>query len=280
MGTRLRIGEFARIAKVTIRTLRHYEDEELLRPVYIRNNSRYRYYDTAQLLTVHRIGALRDIGMSIAAIRRVLRSNDNGAQLLRAQRALLENAIAREITRLRRLDAMLRGGADSPDQRPVCARVRSIPPTIALCRRATVPHLGKAVSELFESAESAARNDRIDESPFLLLHGDRQSAGGIDVEVCIPVDARSRLPGVREVEGTAIAGCLVYQGEYSQAESLFDAMHRWIGQIGARAGGPPREVYHRFGADERGYRLPGHRLTNQSTDYVTELQMPVVPDSR
>jgi DNA-binding transcriptional MerR regulator len=277
MGTRLRIGEFARIAKVTIRTLRHYEDEELLCPVYIRNNSRYRYYDTAQLLTIQRIGALRDIGMSIADIRRLLRSTDQGAELLHAQRARLKNSILLEVARLRRLDAMLGEGADFPDQRPVCARVRSIPPSVALCRRATVPHLGEAVSELFESAECAAKRDRIDESPFLLLHGDRELPGGIDVEVCVPVDARSRLPGVREVEGAAVAGCLVYRGEYSQSELLFDAMHRWAGQIGATSRGPHREVYHRFGADEHGYRLPGHRIANNSTDFVTELQMPVVP---
>jgi DNA-binding transcriptional MerR regulator len=280
MGTRLRIGEFARIAKVTIRTLRHYEDEELIRPVYIRNNSRYRYYDAAQVLTIQRIGALRDVGMSIADIRRLLRSADQGAALLNAQRERLEDGILQAKARLRRLDAMLGKGTDPLDQRPVCARIRSIPPSVALCRRATVASLGEAVSELFESAECAAKHDRIDESPFLLLHGDRAPLAGIDVEVCIPVDARSRLPGVRKVEGAAVAGCLVYQGEYSQTEVLFDAMHRWVGQIGAIAGGPPREVYHRFGADQRGYRLPGHRLANKSTDYVTELQMPVVPGSR
>ena len=276
MGTRLRIGEFARIAKVTIRTLRHYEDEELLSPVYVRNDSRYRYYDTGQLLTIQRIGALRDIGMSIADIRRLLRSTDQGAELLHAQRARLMNSIVLEMARLRRLDAML--GEDA--QRPVCARVRSIPPSVALCRRATVPHLGEAVTELFEGAECAAKRDRIDESPFLLLHGDKESPGGIDVEVCVPVDAQSRLPGVREVEGAAVAGCLVYRGEYSQSELLFDAMHRWAGQIGATARGPHREVYHRFGANEHGYRLPGHRIANNSTDYVTELQMPVVPVSQ
>jgi DNA-binding transcriptional MerR regulator len=280
MGTRLRIGEFARIAKVTIRTLRHYEDEELLRPVYVRNDSRYRYYDTSQLLTIQRIGALRDIGMSIADIRRLLRSSDQGAALLHAQRVRLQNGILQEMARLRRLDAMLLEGANSLVQRPVCARVRSIPPSLALCRRATVPHLGEAVSALFEGAECAAKRDRIDESPFLLLHGDGQPLGGIDVEVCIPVGARSRLPGVREVEGAAVAGCLIYQGEYSQTEFLFDAMNQWVGLIGAAAGGPRREVYHRFGADERGYRLPHHRLTNQSTDYVTELQLPVVPGLR
>jgi DNA-binding transcriptional MerR regulator len=225
MSTRLRIGEFARIARVTIRTLRHYEEEDLLRPVYIRNSSRYRYYDTAQLLTVHRIGAFRDIGLSIAEIRRLLGSDDT-AELLHAHRARLESGILEEMARLRRLNAILGESADSPYQRPVCARVRSIAPSIALCRRATVPHLDDAVSELFESAESAAKHDRIDDSPFLLLHG--QSPRGIDVEVCVPVDARSRLPDVRGVEGAAVAGCLVYQGEYSQAEPLLDVMRRWI----------------------------------------------------
>ena len=280
MGKRLRIGQFAQLAHVTIRTLRHYEDEGLLRPSYVRNCSRYRYYDAAQLLTVHRIAALRRVGISISDIRRLLRGSDDGVELLKAHRGRLRSAIDEQTKQLRQLDAML-SGIDQPADFPAaCARVRSIPPAIALCRRATVPELSGAVSEMFEGAEAAASNNRIDASPFLLLHAAGQPRGYIDVEVCIPVDPHAGHPDVREVEGEPVAGCLVFQGEYSQTDLFFGTMHRWIERAGAVASGPRREIYHRFGADEHGYRLPGYRLTSNPADYVTELQMPFTPATR
>ena len=280
MGKRLRIGQFARLAHVTIRTLRHYEDEGLLRPSYVRNCSRYRYYDAAQLLTFRRIAALRRVGISIPDIRRLLRGSDGGMEVLQAHRERLRSAIDEQTMQLRQLDAMLSGADQLADGPATCPRVRVIPPTFALCRRATVSEVREAVSEMFEGAEAAARSNRIDASPFLLLHTVGQLRGSIDIEVCIPVDPHSRHPDVREVEGEFVAGCLVYQGEYSQTDRFFGTMHRWIERAGAVASGPRREIYHRFGADEHGYRLPGYRLASNPADYVTELQMPFTPAPR
>ena len=41
-----KIGEFSILAKTTIKTLRYYEKENLLKPVYIDLNTGYRYYET------------------------------------------------------------------------------------------------------------------------------------------------------------------------------------------------------------------------------------------
>jgi len=44
---------------------------------------------------------------------------------------------------------------------------------------------------------------------------------------------------------------------------------------GLRRDGPVREIYHRFGADQEGYRSPAHVITPSAELYVTELQIPV-----
>ena len=51
-------------------------------------------------------------------------------------------------------------------------------------------------------------------------------------------------------------------------------MIRWLERSGLRVSGPWREVYHRFGADQRGYRLPARRVATVSAQFVTELQVP------
>jgi predicted transcriptional regulator YdeE len=68
----LKIGDFARAARVTIKTLRYYAREGLLTPVYIDRYSGYRYYTLDQLPTLNRILALKDLGFSLAQIRQLL----------------------------------------------------------------------------------------------------------------------------------------------------------------------------------------------------------------
>jgi hypothetical protein len=40
-----------------------------------------------------------------------------------------------------------------------------------------------------------------------------------------------------------------------------------------------REIYHRFGADQIGYRLPTHRIALSPQRYVTELAIPIAQKS-
>ena len=56
---------------------------------------------------------------------------------------------------------------------------------------------------------------------------------------------------------------------------LYSQLLQWLDRSGMRMSGPLREVYHRYGADQIGYRLPASVLTNNSAEYVTELQAPV-----
>src|SRR5215468_2303794 len=56
----LRIGEFARLTKVSVKMLRHYDRIGLLRPVRVDESTGYRYYTAAQLPRLNRILLLRD----------------------------------------------------------------------------------------------------------------------------------------------------------------------------------------------------------------------------
>ncbi len=77
---RYRIGEFARLAATSIKTLRFYDALGLLRPVEVDVRSRYRYYDAAQLRDFAAIRALQDLGASLEDIRRVGPRSDEGRE--------------------------------------------------------------------------------------------------------------------------------------------------------------------------------------------------------
>lgn len=76
------ISEVARRAGTTSRTLRHYGQLGLLEPSRIGDNG-YRYYDRDGLVRLQRILLLRDLGLSLAAIREVLDKETDTASALR-----------------------------------------------------------------------------------------------------------------------------------------------------------------------------------------------------
>ena len=86
-----KIGEFSSLAKTTIKTLRYYEKENLLKPVYIDLNTGYRYYETSQLIEISKIIALRQIGISIKDIKKVLAGHDLKKILTKRKKELETN---------------------------------------------------------------------------------------------------------------------------------------------------------------------------------------------
>ncbi len=64
----LKIGDFSKLANVTIKTLRYYDQFDLLKPVYTDRYNGYRYYSLEQLPRLNRILALKDLGFSLDQI--------------------------------------------------------------------------------------------------------------------------------------------------------------------------------------------------------------------
>lgn len=55
----LKIGEFSKLSRVSVRMLRHYDEVGLLAPSEVDPMTGYRYYSERQLITAGRIAALR-----------------------------------------------------------------------------------------------------------------------------------------------------------------------------------------------------------------------------
>ena len=77
----LRIGEFSKLSRVSIRMLRHYDDIGLLKPAEIDQFTGYRYYSPEQLPVVGRITAFKDMGFSLADIVKMLEIYENRDEL-------------------------------------------------------------------------------------------------------------------------------------------------------------------------------------------------------
>ena len=66
---KLKIGEFSRLGRVTVRALRHYEEIGLLVPEIVDRDTGYRYYAVGQLQKIQSITTLKSLGYSLEEIR-------------------------------------------------------------------------------------------------------------------------------------------------------------------------------------------------------------------
>lgn len=112
MGERslLPIGAFARLCRLTIKAVRHYDAEGVLSPAVVDPRSGYRYYSPEQVPTATTIALLRGLDVPIPVIRDVLAAPDADAVagVLAAQRERWAAELARREQVLRSLDGLLR----------------------------------------------------------------------------------------------------------------------------------------------------------------------------
>lgn len=274
-----RIGDFSRLARVTVKTLHHYDEAGLLQPLHVDERSGYRYYDARQLRTLHRILLLKDLGFALEQIRELLHADSESLAIVLAQRRQdLAQSIAADQSRLRRLEALQlaldqRGDANQPS-----VLLRDCPAIEVYSVRQRVPHFGAPMQTLFEEAEAvvAAAHARGSASPFTIFHDPDYREQDVDVEVCIPVKRSAGL-ATHTLPPCEATASITYQGPYEQTPAAYSLLLEWMNRSGMRLAGPMREVYHRYGADQVGYSLPAAVLANNSAEFVTELQAPVTP---
>jgi len=106
-------GETAGRLGVTIKALRVYEREGLVAPR--RAESKWRLYGPAQISRLHQIIVLRDLGLSLTAIKTLVGSNARLRDVLRLQRESLESQqgkIGRAIALIEKAQRKLDEGGD------------------------------------------------------------------------------------------------------------------------------------------------------------------------
>ena len=123
------IGPFARLAGVSAKVLRSYDALGLFRPVWVDPATDYRYYSPAQLPELRRIVSLRDMGIGLAEIGRLISGGGDLRSALDRRRVELERERREIDRRLATLDIrveMSAAGSEQPDivVRPLAGRRR------------------------------------------------------------------------------------------------------------------------------------------------------------
>ncbi len=274
-----RIGEFSRIARVTIETLRHYDALGLLKPEQVDTFTGYRYYATRQLKTLTRILALKESGFSLDEIARILQeklSNDEIRGMLKTQLVLAEREILSAQARQEQINHRLKYldlEESMPDYEVILKPVE--PLTIAAIREIvpTVDQMPARCGAMFQQIGQWLVSNRLPFGPTLTIYyNEAYTSENIDTEcafvIADPIAANCVQPVqpivVRTLSGApSVASTIVNDDFFQKPDGLTPAYHaiaRWIDENGYRIIGPAREIY---------YGSP------QSGDFTAEIQFPV-----
>lgn len=98
------VGKLAKLSGVSIRTLRFYDQIGLLKPSYV-SESRYRYYQKAELLKLQQILFFRELGFELKQIQAIFAQSDfDRVQALHSHKKVLKKNIQRMQALMKTID--------------------------------------------------------------------------------------------------------------------------------------------------------------------------------
>ena len=117
----IKIGDLAQRAQVTVKTLHHYDDIGLLKPAHVDPQTGYRLYAPKQEDQLHRIVALKDLGLSLEQIGHLLNRDLTETRVqtvLQEKHTDLRHELRNVQARLTRVEKYLKMGTNPSESTP------------------------------------------------------------------------------------------------------------------------------------------------------------------
>jgi DNA-binding transcriptional MerR regulator len=271
-----RIGEFSKIAQVPGSLLRYYDQIGLFKPAHIDKWTGYRYYSAGQLPRLHRILALKELGLTLDQIVRLVDgdiSTEEIRGMLTLKKAQVEQTLHEEIVRLRSIEARLQ--QIEAAGRPVFDIViKHVPAQRYLSVREMLPGTDAALGimrEIIQTIPAQVNSEALGHFTTV-VHSETLESEQLDIELGValdrPGDLTVRLPServmtVQMLPAVALMATVVRVGGFENNCQSYGAIGLWVEENGYRIAGPGREV------------LIQPPRTDDLEEMVTEIQFPV-----
>lgn len=261
-----RIGMFAGMGHVTIKTLRHYEEQGILKPAYVDESNGYRYYLAGQIADLQQILSLRNMDFSIEDIK-AIQNGQPAKEMLCAKKQEILKQIAKLTATLAQVESYL---AEENLNLSAPVLIKSLPQVTV----ATMKTRLFSYDELFDvMPQMGAEMERLGcicaEPDYCFTHylepGYKEE--DILVEVCEAVTEAGEnsekvtfqvFPEVKE------AACIFHKGSYDSFPKTYAILLKFIEENGYEICGNIRESY-----------IDGVWNKESPKDWLSEIQIPV-----
>ena len=265
----LKIGDFSKLARVSIRMLRHYDDIGLLKPAETDKFTGYRYYREEQLFAAGRIAALKDMGFALADIVKILEIYEDKEKLdafLMKKREELTELSRQTEYKLKLLDSARKRVREEQSMK-FDVTVKTIPERYAATVQMVIPHYedeGMLWSKLGECTTALVPADPCLAAAEFLDKEYKEE----NVEVRIWMTVKGSYQDTEHVKfmtlpAVKIASCML-KGNYEQMNEVTATVVSWMKDNGYSGAGPMFNIYH-----------VGPAQTQNPDEYVTEVCFPV-----
>ncbi|MEG0585936.1 MAG: MerR family transcriptional regulator [Christensenellaceae bacterium] len=271
----LKIGDFSKLTHVSVRMLRYYDNQGLLKPSYIDPVTGYRMYSADQVPELQKIVLLRDLNFGVAETMELLQNWNDAylTQSLHDKIQDIEEVIEMEKKRVQQIrSAIAHIETDKFDQY-YNVTIKSIPsyPVISL-RRKVDSHFdeGKLWSELMDFVhQEHIEFDKSSQNNVAIYHDDEHLDSYVDIEVCLIV---KRLGKNKDdftyltLESIDKMACMMVYGPYENIAGAYRSFADWLDKNQPYAmGNPSRQV-----------TIIDHEDTANPEEYLTEIQIPLI----
>jgi DNA-binding transcriptional MerR regulator len=126
----LKIGDFSKLTQVSVRMLRYYDNQNLLKPSRIDPVTGYRMYDVGQVAELQKIVLLRDLGFGVNEIAETLQNWDDMSliQRLRDKIGETEAVIAGQMRRIENIEKAITHIENREIDKHYNVIIKAIPP--------------------------------------------------------------------------------------------------------------------------------------------------------
>ena len=259
------ISHFSKISGLTVKALRYYDEQGMLKPSYRDKNTLYRYYNENDLKKAQLIRLLRSLEFSISEIKEVLEMVNNEADLtyiLQEKIVNIKENIRREKELIKKMNRCLSHNVAKTESQTYEITLEEIPPTLVASIRFTgkygeigeyIPFLYKAVKEKVNGA-------------VINCYYDEECMEEADMELCLPTKKQivantvncKYLPAIKAV-------CTTHYGSHEMLHFAYKALFNYVSEHGIAVITPFREIYE---------KSPGMVFKGNPQNYVTKILLP------
>jgi effector-binding domain-containing protein len=264
------IGDFSRISRLSVKTLRFYHECGLLEPKYIEKDSGYRFYDGESLERARIINSLKELDFALKDIKEMLDHCGEDSELL-SHMVEKHRDISRKITDFQEMQRKLEVFIQQTTQEEVEMKesnneitIKTVPEKLIASVRfkGRYQEIGNYLKKLYKAC-----GRYVNGNPFSLYYDNEYKDEDADMEICLPVKSPV---GDDEVGNRVLAAsrvvAVIHIGPYETIGESYKVIFDNINSNKLQVCGPVREVY---------LKGPGLILPRSPKKFATEIQMPM-----
>ncbi len=249
-----KISQVAKFLSVTTTTLRYYESEGLLIPAYVNPETKYRYYNVANINTISYILGLRDAGATMMQIKSYF-ANQSSMDIV------LDALIEQHKKLQRKIDFFQEVFSSSKTGNAVKQY------TMPAVKYISKHHIAKDVNDAFEQVKdfiaTAVTKASLTSSPVTFIEYNSLDFTLTNFPITIGLEVDSAKEGVI-VQPSQEVIKTIHHGPYETLAKAYDALFEYAKQHELELKGNVFEYYYE-----------SLNLRKNADDYVTEVIMPL-----